>query len=854
MRRHVIRVTLGLLIITLSACQLDAETGWLLSFAPTDTPMPTATNTPTVAPTPTNTPTPTITPTPTNTPSPTATPIPSDRLVIARQAYASGDYQTARTEFDNLLADPGADDHEKRLALHWRGRSELELGDTQAAIATLKMFLQQYPSDELARAAQFNLGRAYEESGQPNQAASTYLGAIIPNDPANVYIYKRIGDMRLRTGAYTETVTAYRAGIEATDDVSFQVHLREGIAQAELLLNQNPAGAITQYRDILQIAKIDSYRAKILRLLGETYVAAGDTEIGYQTYLEAVNNYPEAYDSYLALVELVNANVPVDDFQRGLVDYHARAYQPAVAAFESYLAQNNPADASTKPISATATISATALLTPTVQPTPLPRAAEATWFIGLSWKALGQYNRAISTFQKLIDNFPDSPNWGQAHVEIGLTLISQGNHARAKTTLREFAASRPNHPLAAEALWRAARLDMSDKMFDDAHTHLHVVAQKYPTSQYAAEALYWAGQASYQLQDYQGAIDDWAELAEKYPTSELVSFGGYWRARALLELGRQAEAETVLSQVAERPEDYYVLRARDLLTGQMPHPVPIILPDEAQLAEEKAQAEAWLKQWLGPAREAENLSAIGSQLQNDPAFQRGHALLALGLREQALVEFEIVKDNWWHDPLAMYRLSNYFSQNNIGRLTIITAARLIFLSPAKSAEDAPIYIQRLYYPFFFADVIFREAEQHQIDPALVAALIRQESLFEPSAESIAGARGLMQVMPTTGEYVAERSNFEDFNTDLLWRPFISIKMGSWYINQQLGIFEDNQFAALAAYNAGPGHVLEWVKTSDDLDVFVESIPFWESRTYIRRIYVNLSAYRRIYGAPSATQP
>ena len=74
------------------------------------------------------------------------------------------------------------------------------------------------------------------------------------------------------------------------------------------------------------------------------------------------------------------------------------------------------------------------------------------------------------------------------------------------------------------------------------------------------------------------------------------------------------------------------------------------------------------------------------------------------------------------------------------------------------------------------------------------------------------------------------------------------------INQQLGIFDGNQFAALAAYNAGPGNVLEWIKVSDDLDIFVESIPFWESRTYIRNIYINLAAYRRIYGPPTQAPP
>ena len=141
-----------------------------------------------------------------------------------------------------------------------------------------------------------------------------------------------------------------------------------------------------------------------------------------------------------------------------------------------------------------------------------------------------------------------------------------------------------------------------------------------------------------------------------------------------------------------------------------------------------------------------------------------------------------------------------------------------------------------------------EAKNHKLDPTLLLALIRQESLFEQSGHSGAGARGLMQVMPATGQYVAERSGFDNFDPNLLWQPYISIKFGAWYIDQQLGIFDDNQFAALAAYNAGPGNVLEWVKTSGDLDIFVESIPFWESRLYIRKVYVNLSAYRRLYGS------
>jgi soluble lytic murein transglycosylase len=251
---------------------------------------------------------------------------------------------------------------------------------------------------------------------------------------------------------------------------------------------------------------------------------------------------------------------------------------------------------------------------------------------------------------------------------------------------------------------------------------------------------------------------------------------------------------------------------------------------------------------------AENLSTLSSQLQDDLAFQRGQALLNIGLRHEALTEFETVKENWWDDALAMYQLSVYFRENGLGRLSIVTAGRLIVLSPAGVPEDTPTFIQRLFYPVHFEDIILAEADKHNLDPTLLLALIRQESLFERSASSSAGARGLMQVMPATGEYIAERGDFDNFGHDQLWLPYINVKFGAWYVDQQLGIFENNYFAALAAYNAGPGYVLEWVKTSDDLDIFVESIPFWESRLYIRNVYVNLSNYRRLYKtAPEISQ-
>lgn len=834
-----------LLLLALSGCQLDASRRWPYLVARGETPTPTLTPAPSSTPTATvtSTPLPTSTPTPMSTP--TATPPAGERLAAAERAYTNGDYTTARQEFEGLLLDPGADEHEKKLALYWRGRSELKLGDTAAAIETLKMFVRLYPSDGLTRPAQFNLGVAYEQAGQPEQAMATYRGSIVPDDPVNVYIYQHIGDAGQQTDAYTDTIAAYQAGIEATTDPSLQVVLHEGIAQVELR-RDNPAGAVAQYEAILSIAQVDTYRAKILRQAGEAYLALGDSETAYERYREAVDNYPQAYDSYLALVELVDAGVAVDEFQRGLVDYYAGAYQPAVAAFDRYLAGAGT-------VTTTLTLTQTTAITGAAEAASGPPAtsapayaANALWFKGLSWHGLGGYNNAIAAYQELIKNYPASDYWGRAHLEIGRSLAAQDEISQAKAAYRTFVTENPAHTLAGEALWQAAMLELNGDLLAEAHDSLRELASTYPQNEYADDALYWAGRAAYQEDEYQKAAEAWADLISIYPKSELASFGGYWQAKSLLELGQADEARAVAQSIADSTLDYYSLRAQDLLTGNQPHSVPLSLPDPAQLARERAETENWLKQWLD-LDTTTPLDGLGEAVQNDIAFRRGQTLFDLGLRDKALAEFEKVKDNWWHDPLAMYQLSLYFRDKNIGRLSIMCAARLIFLSPAGAPEQAPIFVQRLFYPILYPDLIFGEADSFGLDPALILSIMRQESLFEHEAVSIAGARGLMQVMPATGDYIAERSDFGPIHADQLWLPYVSIKFGAWYINQQLQIFDDNQFAALAAYNAGPGNVLEWVKVSDDLDVFVESIPYRESRTYIRTIYVNLAAYRRIYG-------
>ena len=148
------------------------------------------------------------------------------------------------------------------------------------------------------------------------------------------------------------------------------------------------------------------------------------------------------------------------------------------------------------------------------------------------------------------------------------------------------------------------------------------------------------------------------------------------------------------------------------------------------------------------------------------------------------------------------------------------------------------------------DLVLAEAEKYDLDPLLMFALIRQESLFEGFAVSSASAQGLMQIWPPTGEDIAAQLAWPDYRPSDLQRPFVNVAFGTWLLRDELDRFNNDKYAVLAAYNAGSGRALSWQQESQgDPDLFLELINMTEPRIYIERIFENYAAYRELYGAP-----
>lgn len=155
---------------------------------------------------------------------------------------------------------------------------------------------------------------------------------------------------------------------------------------------------------------------------------------------------------------------------------------------------------------------------------------------------------------------------------------------------------------------------------------------------------------------------------------------------------------------------------------------------------------------------------------------------------------------------------------------------------------------KLLYPLYHDETIKKYSKQFDVDPYLVAAVIRVESKFYHKAESRVGAKGLMQIMPETGEWVANKLLLENYTVEKLYDPEYNIQIGIWYLAYLIGEFDGDIVKSLAAYNAGENKVRKWLKAGIWSGNFndIENIPFPETRSYVDRVMYDYQVYKKIY--------
>ncbi|MGH2412205.1 MAG: transglycosylase SLT domain-containing protein [Microcystaceae cyanobacterium] len=402
--------------------------------------------------------------------------------------------------------------------------------------------------------------------------------------------------------------------------------------------------------------------------------------------------------------------------------------------------------------------------------------------------SLSQLKEAIIYLAQAIRKFPDeAPEALREKAEILDTLNSKTAAAQARQTLlKQYA----NSDAAAEYRWE--------------------VAQNYAQTGDLVKAWQWA-----------------QPITTNNSESSLAPKAAFWIGKWAQQLGRQKDAKDAFEHVlGHYPQSYYAWRAAVLLDWDVGNfttvrqmTPSIIQPVQRPIPPAGSDSFKELYQ-LGQDEEAWALfkAEIGSKEELTVAEQFTDGLLRL-TQNQNLQGINLILNLQDRDE----------SQDQLQWQIL---------------RKTPEYWHALF-PLPYYSTILNWSQQRQLNPLLVASLIRQESRFEPEIRSPAGAVGLMQVMPATGQFVAEKIALPKYS---LSNPNDNINLGTWYLDYTHQEYSNNSLLAVASYNAGPGNVAKWMRQykTNDPDLFVEKIPFNETKDYVESVFGNYWNYLRLY--------
>lgn len=434
---------------------------------------------------------------------------------------------------------------------------------------------------------------------------------------------------------------------------------------------------------------------------------------------------------------------------------------------------------------------------------------------------------------------------------------SRSDYARAAELFLQASKSGVEDParelfLAARSVSRADDDERAQSMYDE-------LARLYPKSSFAETARYFSARIDYLHAEWKKADDAYGRLLSRYGEHGRYSTDArYERTVAWLAGGEARRAEKGLAEMlraATDPREQVRLRelhAVALLgTGRKADAIAefnrIIADDPLSFAALTSAArltslEEKVPLWLAPAPDAAASAPLAVELPPKVALLESLGLDADAVRDIASAERELRAHYASRADEALCqayaRVSGGERQFRIGQ----RAASIAALS--REAGPASRWLWECVYPRPYASLVSKLESDQSLAANLVYAIMRQESGFRADALSPANARGLMQLIPSTAQRVAEELDTE-YQDDILADPANNLRFGAYYLGKVYHLFGDSVPLAAAAYNAGPRAVSHWLSRGEalPLDVFVAWIPYAETRTYVARVMGNLARYR-----------
>jgi soluble lytic murein transglycosylase len=531
----------------------------------------------------------------------------------------------------------------------------------------------------------------------------------------------------------------------------------------------------------------------------QAWSRAGVIHAGARRNAEAAAAFRRAIDESVASPASVEAarllgtlpNITPDDQLRiGRVYLRHRNFERATAGFDAYLASGR-ADAAER--------------------------ARIQLDIGRTLFDARDYAAAERRLRLAVNAGGARQTTADAALLLGRALYRQGRTADARTAFVRATRDYAGTTAAARAHFIIADIDHDAGRIDSAKTHYRAVIQANgPDAPLSASRL-----GTFALLENRPR-----EAAAVFRQAYGAASGnarqqpGYWWAHSLDKAGARDSARLVLDEVRRiDPFSFYGLRAGEKLgvgVWEFAQSQPAAVP-------------AAVRRDVVSRLDALDVLR-GAQLDESATFEAARLVERFAAIEGALYALGD----------AYHAREQTFSGIRIGR-------ELLRREGAWNRS-----LLELVYPFPYRDAVIREARANNIDPYLMAGLIRQESMFNTRARSPAGALGLMQVMPRTGTTVARSLGIANFRQARLTEPALNLRIGARYLADQLRSHNGRMIDAIAAYNAGPTRLSQWKRFPEyaDAELFIERIPFQETRDYVKIVQANARIYRELYGPSS----
>ena len=431
-------------------------------------------------------------------------------------------------------------------------------------------------------------------------------------------------------------------------------------------------------------------------------------------------------------------------------------------------------------------------------------ADDSLYYMGRALTNLDRPDDAISYYQKLLSNFPGSNFADDALYRTGRIYSIRGD---AQNAINSF-----------------------QKIFDS-----------YPNGDKLADALWELGWIQYKSGSYSNAKTTFSNMAASFKGGTLGEKGLFWQAKCHQKLGEDDRAKELYRDIVDlKSYSYYTFAARGLLSnfGEIVQ-IPAINQD---LNPESLFVEEIIPDVFSNLHDG-NLK-IDGQMDH---IARALELMKMEFYNSASAEIEAGSSQLEENPARILEVATLFFQSQ----DYASSIRILYKNSSKLKNAEQAYIDYSYfmsYPYGYREYIDRYSSQHGLDPLFTLAVIRQESSFQPKVGSYAGAQGLMQIMPATGRSIAGQIGIQGYSESMLHDPDVSIKMGTFYLRQQLDSFDQSMVYCLGAYNGGPGAMSRWISNWGDKDPeeFIEYITYLQTREYIKLVLRNYWFYQILY--------